>query len=142
MIDRLGSDATRIWQEAQDAAQQGDVDAAARALHRMSRLPGAEADWVVDAGLHALKTGSFHRIRLVGLTRPDIIEYLPVDGFVQGAAGWDELRRDYKASSDRVPFKDWLRTHRSARITPSTISAAASRIVDPEDLPLVLEALH
>jgi hypothetical protein len=141
VIDRLGSGAARIWQEAQDAAQQGDADAAARALHRMSRLPGAEADWVVEAGLHSLKTGSFHRIRLVGLTRPDIIEYLPVDGFVQGAAGWDELRRDYKASSDRVPFKDWLRTHRSARITPSTISAAASRIVDPEDLPLVLEAL-
>jgi predicted ATPase len=138
VIDRLGKRGSDCWKDAQGEFAKKDLDASARALHRLERLPGGEGQWLAEAGLAAMKAGKLDQIGLVGLERRDILEYLPVDAFVPGATSWKALRDEHARSGERGDFKDWLRSRKGARISRASILNAIGRVDDLGDLPRVL----
>ena len=142
VIDRLGREASAIWEEASLCDAKGDRLAAERCLHQLDRLPGGEGRWMAEAGLAALAAGRLSRVRLVGLERRDILEYLPVTEMVPGAASWEALRAEHQGSHAKDDFKTWLRNTHSARITPAAIANAAGKVDDLQDLPALLLELR
>ena len=146
VLDAIGDNAALLWAEAA-AAEMDDPAASRRALERLGRLPGGEPEWLSKAGLEIFGRGWLHRIDVVGLDRPDIIDYLPVGKLVPTATSWSALRSEYEAvrpmSSDgrRLKFKQWLAQEHSARITTETIRSALADLDDLADLPKVIQGL-
>lgn len=61
----------------------------------------------------AIAKGLESRVTATGLSRRDVIEYLPVEHFVSGASSWSELRESHERAkaakgSANSDFKQWL----------------------------------
>lgn len=86
-----------------------------------------EEKTLYDLVERALHVGSLNRVHPFGLAHRDIIEYAdPADfGLTKS---WDILRSQYARSSERLPFKDWLRTTHDARISNETVRVAFSNL--------------
>jgi hypothetical protein len=141
VVDGVGRAATEGWSEARKAVETGDENAARRALERISRLRGREAQWLYEAGLAALERGAMSRIDVVGLDEPDILNYLPVKAIVPDAESWNSLASEWRASNSRQDFKAWLRTAAGASINALTLGAIAERLVDRSGLERIVEGL-
>jgi hypothetical protein len=87
--------------------------------------------------------GQTERIDLFGLSRPDILRYLPPTFVVPKAAGrdWDRLRAD-SGSKTETAFKKWLRDNLGLIDDDSGLMDAISQLDEvPEDfLGLVAKA--
>jgi hypothetical protein len=70
--------------------------------------------------------GRFH---LHGLHKKDIIEYLPEESFGLTDT-WEKLRHDFKhfQGMRNLPFKEWLRSERSAQISSRKVKEAFSKV--------------
>lgn len=97
---------------------------------RKRQQPGGEGATLVALAQEACKRGRPTRLKLVGLTKPDVIEYLPAEAFVPGAT-WQALVAEWRATP-RVqgrptqPFKSWLRRAKGAVVTTENIAKVAS----------------
>jgi len=103
----------RTWSDAQELAVTGHVaEAKDLILDRIGKASG-EAQYLSAWLTRALDKGLESRLTPFGLSRPDIIEYLPVDKFVAGASSWNSLREQHarelsgKSGTPR-DFKKWL----------------------------------
>lgn len=70
--------------------------------------------------------GRFH---LYGLCKKDIIEYLPEESFGLTDT-WEKLRHDFNhfQGMRNLPFKEWLRSERSAQISSRKVKEAFSKV--------------
>jgi hypothetical protein len=82
----------------------------------------------------AIRNGDIDRVHTVGLSKRDIIEYLPVSVFGL-EEDWDVLRMAFEANRTRVDFKSWLREEKGARISVERVRAGAAELDSfPDDL--------
>ncbi len=114
------------------------------ALHRQQRA-GTEGADLVDLARAAAKAGVSGRLVLAGLSKPDIIEYLPAEEFVPGKT-WAELVSEWKRSRRDQPkndgFKAWLRKHYGVRIDAEQLGEVAGRMdTIPTEVTRLLERL-
>jgi hypothetical protein len=141
VLDAVGSKASEAWEAARAAADTGDAKAARRALERISRLPQKEAMWLYEAGCAALDRGGLSRVYVVGLERPDIINYLPVQAIVPGARSWEDLASEWRANRNSRSFKQWLRSAKGATFTTNTLRDVAEQLVERADLERIVHGL-
>jgi energy-coupling factor transporter ATP-binding protein EcfA2 len=142
VLDHIGDTAMELWFAAHSAGLEGRTSEATRLLEQLADHPGNEIRYLSEAAKEALGRNQLHRIRAVGLEKPDILAYLdPADlGLL---ASWEDLRREF-ARTHRGPksgsdWKKWLRD-RGAKINTGSIERAARRMQHLGDLTKILDA--
>lgn len=107
------------------------VDDRAASLRELNRLlkrarAGSEEHTITDLAIAAIRAGVSDRLTFRGLSKPDIIEYLPADAFVPKSS-WPELLAEWKSSDRTKSFKQWLRECRGANVTTKSLRLAAEQ---------------
>lgn len=131
VIDNVnGPAALKIWDSATQRYLEGKRKDARAALAGMARLgSGGEAVWLQALGERAIDAKVLHRIRPVGLSKRDILCYLPASKFVPGQVTWEQLESDYDkargAGLTKDNFKSWLTKTRGARFSRGHVEEAA-----------------
>jgi hypothetical protein len=131
VIDNVnGPKALKIWDSATGLYLEGKHKQARAALADLLRQgPGGELVWLHALGERAIDARVLHRIHPVGLSKRDILCYLPPSCFLSGTATWTQLEADfYKARAAGVTtddFKSWLRKARGASFSREDIHRAA-----------------
>ncbi|RWU85752.1 hypothetical protein CWN80_01965 [Janibacter hoylei PVAS-1] len=94
-----------------------------------------ESEWMQEWLMRSITRGRGRHARIepLGVSKADIIEYLPVQSFVPSAASWEDLRVEHaerRAAAKRVPkdFKRWLTMTYGADFEPTTIREACQRL--------------
>ena len=120
MLDNISTgEVARLWQDATGELAISGLDAATAVLDAAPCLKTDEGKILRQLLQDGLKQGRESRITPHGLSRPDIIDYLPVESLVPGGGNWNELRRRHvvaRANKKNVPkdFKRWLSTELQA----------------------------
>ncbi len=97
---------------------------------------------------HALESGQAERITPHGLTKGDIIEYLPVQALVPEATSWPDLRSQHRAAKNEKSgkpndFKKWLEITYKADFGADAMTAAIKRMdALPADLHRLLKTVE
>jgi len=107
---------------------QGILNSRAReALEELNRE--GEQGFLRNFGIRAVELGQIGRIDLFGLSRPDILDYLPASSVVPNAAGrgWAELRAD-SGSKTGTAFKRWLSANLDFSGDDSVLKDAVSQL--------------
>lgn len=102
------------WAEAKKHAQ--DPDRALQVLSERFPWPKSdESDWMKQWLMRSITRGRGRQSRVepLGVSKADIIEYLPVQHFVPKASSWEDLRTEHEThrqSKKTTPrdFKKWL----------------------------------
>jgi hypothetical protein len=97
-----------------------------RELRENSGLSGEE-ETLRDLLERSIQNGVTDRVFAFGFSRGDIIEYADPSDFGL-KQNWQSLRSDYQQSTNRTPFKDWLRNEHKARISTKTVKAAFANL--------------
>jgi hypothetical protein len=134
VLDNTNADAVeRLW-TALRAAPEGvaDVDEIFdRCLGPVSDRTDEERQ-IAALARNLFTTGRLDRFHVYGLSRGDIVEYLPVKRLVPGATSWEELRKEHRRlrqdakGSTPKDFKGWLKEHRSADFGDDAVLLAAA----------------
>ncbi|MGW6174102.1 hypothetical protein ACWF5H_11470 [Arthrobacter sp. NPDC055138] len=132
----VGREASEIWESAVGAYENGQRKVAKSILARLTDLSfGGESLWLRELGERAIDCNVIHRIRPFGLSKRDILCYLPVTDFVSGARRWEDLETEYdRARRDgrtKMAFKSWLTTMRGADFSRANIEKAAKSMPRP-----------
>lgn len=127
-----------LWEQATAHAEAGDLRRARRAAAELERLDGWEAKWMRDLLGRGLDRGVWRRIVPATLGEPDVICYLPVHGFIDGAS-WTDLKQEWRQHyAPRRPkdFKGWLeqRNPHGVKIGLKSIQAVLPDAVASRDL--------
>lgn len=131
VVDHVnGPAALKIWDAATERYREGKRKDARATLAGLSRLgTGGEVAWLQALGERAVDANVLHRIRPVGLSKRDILCYLPVSTFVPGQVTWDGLQSDFDkargAGLTKDNFKSWLTKTRGARFSRENVEEAA-----------------
>ncbi len=80
----------------------------------------------------------------LGLSKADILDYLPVTTFVADAESWGQIRQELAKSKGEEPsgndFKKWLKSSKKADLSDAAIQhAAESSDYIPEDFTKLLD---
>ena len=135
------------WRAAQEALVAGNDAQARAALLPLRRMEGGEPKWLSQLGLQAIdRFGTLERVRVFGLTQPDVICYLPPDAFVPGATSWEPLLEAWRADaatqgSAARDIKSWLekKFRQGRKVTTAEVQGA---VVRARDLPLHDDLVH
>ena len=142
MLDNLNTDRVqRDWDTVKSVYLSEGLDAARKQLD--AAFPknkfgkGTEVKFLSEFLGATLEEGTWDRVTPYGLSKGDIIEYLPVRALVPGNKNWTQLRAAHdtaQAQGDKRNFKTWLQG-RGANTTDKAIRDAA-RAMDslPPDL--------
>jgi hypothetical protein len=152
LLDHLDNGGvSRVWEAAKRALQMNDMAAALSEieyLHRLERSGRSEIKAVYELFAHIIenRTG-VDRIRVEGLSEPDIINYFHPTEIVRldsdysnsgldRRALWKQLEAEWRRLGGRPPFKQWLcERFPGTRIDVATLSAAVARWdAIPDDL--------
>jgi hypothetical protein len=141
-LDRTNAGkARRAWDNARqaaalsihDPARGPRLDAALRPLARGS----AEEQVLAELLRATLRSNLSDRVAVHGFSKPDIIEYLPVQDFIPGTGSWQEAKATWPKD---MTFKDWLRSL-GVRVTTANLRKSASHLdMLPEDFRKLLAA--
>lgn len=120
----------QLWSEVRERLATGDLLGARRPLERLGRE--GEEGFLKEFGIRAVEESRADRIEVFGLSKRDIICYLPIQAVVPSALSWQEVEaryeKEYPPGSQRQPdhmnFKRWLRSAYGVRITLPVIRAA------------------
>jgi energy-coupling factor transporter ATP-binding protein EcfA2 len=120
----------QLWSEVRERLATGDLLGARRPLERLGRE--GEEGFLKEFGMRAVEESRADRIEVFGLSKRDIICYLPIQAVVPSALSWQEVEaryeKKYPPGSQRQPdhmnFKRWLRSAYGVRITLPVIRAA------------------
>lgn len=137
----------QVWEDARAAAREFGVQAGIdRLLDKETGLPprrGAEYRFLGEWLAKALTAGVDRRVSAYGLSKEDLVEYLPAEMLIGKLKGrdWAQLRRDFgrataSATRNGPPFKKWLTDNAAGVFDDDSIRAAAVAISNelPEDL--------
>lgn len=154
LLDGLPSEGLgQAWTEARKYAD--DPETAMRVLTEGIDWPmNDESGWMKQWLMRSIERGRgrHNRVEPLGVSRADIIEYLPVQAFVPNVSSWEALRAQHaerRAISKNTPkdFKAWLSTAHKATFNAQTLRQACQRINHvPHDFTTLLNridgALH
>lgn len=140
------------WVDAQVLAQKGELDKAFDRLKEM-RDPDSkthEYGYLSSFLANVLKAGKdvHDRVTPVGLTRDDIIDYLPEEKLTGQCSTWDELRTKYredKGNSRRNAegdFKHWLQKKYHADLTTKNLRRVAEETVTPKEFLMLMNTIE
>jgi energy-coupling factor transporter ATP-binding protein EcfA2 len=91
VLDRTnGAHFEDVWGEAKRLHESGNDDASLRVLAELSDGT-AEEQKLREFCERAIRTDRSRRIEVYGLSKADVILYLPVKGFIPHASSWDEV---------------------------------------------------
>ncbi|MDA2989473.1 MAG: AAA family ATPase [Actinomycetota bacterium] len=128
-----------MWESARSAAP-GDVSSIVDAFGRDRK--NAEAQMLKEFAVLASQFEARSRISLAALSAPDILDYLPVSSFVEGATSWASLRREWETSGLKQQFKPWLTATKGAELSNERIRRAAHSMDHlPNDIVELLNAI-
>lgn len=151
MLDNIKTDAiSETWRTALLHADAGDVAAALVTLDQAECLTGDSEGRVMRELLqHVVNSGTDDRLTPHGLTKADIIEYLPVAELVPGhAEDWASLRRCHlrdRQADKNTPkdFKRWLGSRFGADLSTESVARAAQTMdTVPPDLLRLLKTVE
>jgi ABC-type transport system involved in cytochrome c biogenesis ATPase subunit len=142
VLDRTnGAEAQRLWAEAVSLADAGNKRAAKDVIGLL-RAGTSEGQALYEMCSKAVDTGRHSRIDVFGLTRPDIIEYLPVEAFVPAAESWTPLVDEWKRDRRGRDFKAYL-ADIGTPVSVRRIQAAVEQMDSvPGDIAAVLDAVR
>ena len=128
-----------MWERARSAAP-GDVSSIVDAFGRDRK--NAEAQMLKEFAVLASQFEARSRISLAALSAPDILDYLPVTSFVEGATSWESLRTEWETSGLKQQFKPWLAAAKGADLSNERIQGAAQSMDHlPNDIVELLNAI-
>lgn len=131
VLDNVNSGpALNIWNQATQEYREGKRKAAKATLARLSTLgTGGETLWLQALGVRAIETNVIHRIKPFGLSKRDILCYLPPSAFIPGDTSWEELSAAYERAKrgglTKESFKSWLTKMRGADFSREKVENAA-----------------
>jgi hypothetical protein len=142
VLDRV-QEAAEPWNAALRLAAAGDLNQARRVARGIEGR-GTSEERVLGAMCRAaIDHKRWNRLSFFGLSRADIIEYLPLQAFGLDSAfgSWDEAVESWKQSRSRSrdtgDFKAWLRAEFGAQISAETMREGARTLAKteiPDDL--------
>lgn len=136
VIDNVNSEpAIKIWNQATKEYRDGGRKTAKSTLARLTRLgTGGELVWLQALGERAIDTNVLHRIKPFGLSKRDILCYLPSSAFMSSDASWEDLSTAYEQARSRgltkESFKSWLTRMRGADFSRQNVENAAPHVGD------------
>lgn len=150
LLDAIPSDGLRdVWADARNHAD--DPEEALNVLMTGFAWPaGNESDWMKQWLMRSIERGRgrHSRVEPLGVSKADIIEYLPVQQFVPNAASWEDLRSEHTHRLDEArgtpkDFKSWLTRAYGADFTRDALQRA-SHSMDylPRDITELLETIR
>lgn len=125
------------WAKAKAAALRGETAAAVEELLHSIRTRDErgkridEAQFIVDWLRQGIEQGAAGRLTPEGMSRADIIEYLPIERVITGYSSWDELRAEHqteRASKKESPsdFKRWLELRKGLSFDAESLRSFAA----------------
>jgi hypothetical protein len=109
---------------------------------QLPQWQSGENRFIGDLLLNAFEHSQLPRLKIFGLSKADIIMYLPESVFGLNET-WDALHARWKSEKTSSNFKDWLRTKHGARISTPKIASAAKHLTEPHvDLLNLLEIVR
>lgn len=126
MLDNL--DAQRIdrfWSRLQSAATD-QVDEIVKECFTAKK--SSEEQFIISFARRAQASRDFHRFSILGMSKPDIPEYLPVSQLVPGVSSWEALRMAFDAQSKIGSFKPWLKQTFGVEYTDELLIAACESL--------------
>lgn len=134
-----------LWAAAEAAASDGRPSAAVDVIQSgITKIPG-KAKAVYEPFLIGVVTrGQGRRFLPLGMSKRDVLEYLPVTELVHGATSWEDLRQEWSRSPNsgqdpsRKAYQDWLRSHKHADLTPESLRFVAETNMAPPELKAII----
>ena len=127
-----------LWSEVEAKVADGRRSDAAGLIRRgIGRIPGGAKDIYEPLLTGTITRGVSQRFFPLGMSKKDVLEYLPVVQLVDGASSWEELRGQWKRSpasmADRSgkAYKDWLRKVKRADLSPENLRLVAETAGGP-----------
>lgn len=121
-----------LWASVEARVLDGRASDATGMIKRgMAKIPGGAKDVYEPLLVGTITRGVSQRFFPLGMSRKDVLEYLPVGELVDGATTWEALREDYRRSpvsmADRSgkAYKEWLRKVKGADLSPENLRLIA-----------------
>jgi len=136
-----------VWLRAQEAAAQGEMDAAKRIVTEEIGYADGESQYLTSWLTRALDRGLASRLSPEGLGAADIIEYLPVDRVVPDATSWrglHEQHREELLNRRGTPkrFKDWLTARWRTSFSSDALRSYADGVPVPKDFERLMKSIE
>jgi len=136
VLDNLRAGPIRhLWSEVRELLATRDQIRARRLLEmRLSRE--REEGFLKEFGIRAVEESRADRIEIFGLSKRDIICYLPIQAIVPAASSWEEVEARYdnehppgsQGQPGYLNFKRWLQVTYGARISVQLIETAIASL--------------
>lgn len=127
-----------LWAAAEAATTDGQGSDAVGVIKRgLTKIPGKAKDVYEPFLIGAITRGEGRRFLPLGMSKKDVLEYLPVEELVPGADSWASLRREWSSSlpskADRSgrAYKTWLRKSKHADLSPENLRFVAETTAGP-----------
>jgi hypothetical protein len=129
ILDNLEIDEVqKIWKEAIQMTDRNELDEAKKFILR--KLPAGdriENKFLREFMNRVLEENLTDRIELFGMSKKDIIEYLPADYFITGS-NWESLTQEFKVQQEEKDFKKWLGKKYKADFSSENIRKAVQEM--------------
>lgn len=127
-----------LWSKVEVQVAEGRrSDAAGMIRREMGKIPGGAKGVYEPLLTGTITRGVSQRFFPLGMSKKDVLEYLPVADLVDGAFTWEDLREEWKRSPasmvDRSgkAYKDWLRKVKRADLSPENLRLVAETTGGP-----------
>ena len=129
LLDNLEIDEVqKVWKEAIEMTDRNELDEAKKFI--LSKLPAGERienKFLREFMTRVLEENLTERINLFGMSKKDIIEYLPANFFIPGS-DWDSLTQEFKEQKEEKDFKKWLVKKYKADFSSESIRKAVQEM--------------
>lgn len=127
-----------LWSKVEAKVADGRRSDAAGLIQReIGSVPGGAKGIYEPFLTGTIIRGVSQRFFPLGMSKKDVLEYLPVDRLVDGASAWDGLREEWKRSPASMAdpsgkgYKDWLRKVKRADLSPEHLRLVAETTGGP-----------
>ena len=152
LLDNVNTErVAEAWEATKVAYLEGGLDTARQVLaegsNKLKKKLGKDTEikYLTEFLSATLDEGTWSRVTPLGLTRGDIIEYLPVRELVPGKTSWEDLRAAYESAQqagEKRAFKPWL-TSRGAHLSDEEVRQAAFALDElPADFVRLLKTVE
>ena len=149
LLDALDPKAVHdIWEKAlQMVEADGRRDAIDFLGEKLKALKIDESRYLAGWGQRALETELEARLTPLVLSKPDIVDYLPVADFVANAESWESLRSKLNSDSGSVQsgskFKSWLKENHGADLADKALRESCRNLDHiPADITRLLNEIE
>lgn len=134
-----------VWSQAEAKVADGRPSDATAVIRRgLAKVPGSAKGIYEPLLTGSITRGVSQRFFPLGMAKKDVLEYLPVGEFVDGATAWADLRREWTTSPASVAdrsgkaYKDWLRRVKRADFSPENLRLIAETTAPHPELKAVI----